>query len=103
GVQACGLPISGDRRGPRGRVAFGPDPPYALDLAPLAVRIDALDRRRVGLLVLAPGDTDDDLLAAIDRQLGPIRCLLDRALLEAGVEGLQGSARGLDLGEVFER
>src|SRR5204862_3738294 len=74
---------------PRRGIALRPDPPDTGDLAALGLGVDALDRRGRDLLVAEPVDPDDDLLARVDRALLEVCRLLDRALLEAGLERAQ--------------
>src|SRR6185369_15719592 len=88
---------------PPSRITLGADAPHRFDLAPLSFRVDALDRRRDGLLVPEAVHPDDDLFAAIDRKLGPVGRLLDSALLEACLERGQGPAHRVDLVEVARR
>ena len=90
----------GQRSVPGHGIAVGADPAQALDLAPLAVRVDVLGRRRFGRRVVdEPVEPDHDLLAGLDRPLDDVGRLLDLALLEAGLDRLERSAQGVDLGQ----
>src|SRR5512139_2954001 len=69
------------RRGPGDAIAAGADRAQALDLATLALRVDAQDRRpRAGLLVREAVDAHDDAIAALDLALDAVCRLLDLAL-----------------------
>ena len=87
-------------RGPRLGRALGPDRPDAVDLAPLPLRVDPVGRRRGGLVVGEAVDADDDLVAAVDGPLDPVRRFLDLALLEASLDRRERAAHRLDLVEV---
>src|SRR6185436_9137177 len=74
---------------------------YACDLAALRLRVDALDRRcGPRLLVAEPVHADHDLVSRVDRPLHAVRRLLDRSLLEAGLECAERATHRVDLVEV---
>src|SRR6186713_1506684 len=61
---------------PRSLVAFGSHAPDTFDLAPLPLRVDAVDRRRRDGLVAVTVDPDHDLVARLDLLLNAVCRLL---------------------------
>ncbi len=88
------------RRRPGRRVPLRADPPDALDLAPLALRVDPLERRRRPPSSRKRFTPTTTWSPALDRPLDPVGRLLDLALLEAGLDGRERAAHRVDLGQV---
>ena len=94
---------SGERSRPRLGVPTGADGPHGLDLAPLALGVDALQGRGRRALIAVAIDPDDDPVPALDLLLDPVCRLLDLSLLEAGLDRRERAAEGVDLLEVGAR
>src|SRR5687768_7953302 len=86
-LAARGLAHTRKRRFDSLRVPLRAHPPRPLDLAPLGLRVEAvqLDLLRVGLAEAV--HADDDLLARLDLSLVLVGGLLDLVLREALLDG----------------